>query len=527
RNDIARTFFLTGYTKPQEVTSAVTRNIKTSTPYLGQVFTGSGITGQTTGLIDTFSYPEGASRTNINLYRVDDLLGPLSGEQVLFHESSTQVSENVSSFTDAVESFSSGSLYSGSKSVVSFNSNLTSSDTIEVYSYITGTSNHNNIASRQSNKYEFDSLHTGQKVNVYKNGLLQAEKSANLLPTGITIDYAQYGASGTGVANLGPEDGVVSGQRYYVDFSSDYISGGVGSGFGVDGGNLGVGETMAITTDEIGDAGNLGASFEAAIKSTGFITATRDGLVILHSGADSNSIVEADKIKDNISFLDIRLDYSGDYDVLEEGNSINTKFYPGSPGAEVFSTPFDVSDTVIYDRMTSGTAKSKFFIYTGQQRTDGLYGKNSSDKLILKTYYLGETNTSDDEVYYEPYLNGKKLKSGEHYRLLPATPAVEQIEFDVSTFGGATGLIHIAPLTSGTKNFDQASSNGTDSFIEPNFKIVDEQVWVEGVRQAKDSQYEIVDSSSKKKKGKRIDNDGITFEAYSSISSDGTIGIGS
>ena len=111
--------------------------------------------------------------------------------------------------------------------------------------------------------------------------------------------------------------------------------------------------------------------------------------------------------------------------------------------------------------------------------------------------------------------------------MLPATPAVEQIEFDVSTFGGATGLIHIAPLTSGTKNFDQASSNGTDSFIEPNFKIVDEQVWVEGVRQAKDSQYEIVDSSSKKKKGKRIDNDGITFEAYSSISSDGTIGIGS
>ena len=57
--------------------------------------------------------------------------------------------------------------------------------------------------------------------------------------------------------------------------------------------------------------------------------------------------------------------------------------------------------------------------------------------------------------------------------------------------------------------------------------IVDEQVWVEGVRQAKGDQYEIVDASSKRKQGKRVDNNGINSIIYSTFNDDGNIGIGS
>ena len=42
--------------------------------------------------------------------------------------------------------------------------------------YITGTENHNLTPSIQGTEYEF-SDHTGQKVNVYRNGLLQVEKT--------------------------------------------------------------------------------------------------------------------------------------------------------------------------------------------------------------------------------------------------------------------------------------------------------------------------------------------------------------
>lgn len=530
RDDLAKSFFISGYTPAQETTSTVTRNVKTSTPYLDNVFTGSGITGQSTGLIDTFSYPEAESRTDINLYRVTDELGPLSGQQIKFHESTEQVTDQVVAYEEASEAYNSGVLYSGSKTTVTFERNLTSSDLVEVYSYITGTDNHNKFATKQGSVYEFDAAHTGQKANVYRNGLLQSEKSRNLLPTGATMNYALYGGSGTGIIQLGPEHGIVSGQRYYVDFSRDYVSGGVGSGEAVDNANIGVGETLSIYSIPFDEA-NLGIGFNQGVKTSGFITAERDGLTVLHSGANGSSIAESNKIANNISFLDIRLDYKGDYEVSPDGNSINSVFYPISPGSGcVGSDTFGQDDVVIYDRMTSGTAESKYFVYTGQTRTDGIYGKDASNKLVLKSYYLGETSNSDDEVFYEPYLNGKKLRSGEHYILKPVGAEVEQMELDTSTFGGvgeSTGIIHIAPLTSGTKNFNQQAIAGTESYVEPNFKIVDEQVWVEGVRQAKKDQYHVVDSSSKRKQGKRIDNDGIDISIYATNNTDGTIGIGS
>tara|TARA_Y100001973_G_C5208116_1_gene343187 strand:+ start:2868 stop:5231 length:2364 start_codon:yes stop_codon:yes gene_type:complete len=531
RNDLAETFFINNYTPAQETTSNVTRNIKVSTPYLDSVFTGSGVTGQIVELSNTYSYPDGSSTSTIKLYKTRDGLGPLSGEQIGFHESTQQITEQVATVQPASATYSSGLLYSGSKTAVSFERNLTSNDLVEVYSYITGTENHNNSMARQGSSYEFKTEHTGQKTNIYRNGLLQAEKSKNLFPSGIAVNYDSYGGSGTGIAHIGPQDGIVSGQRYYVDFSYDYISGGVGSGEAVTSSNIGVGDVMSIHTLPL-DEGNLGIAFNQGIKTSGFITATRDGLTILHSGADGNAISDSNKLSNNKSFLDVRLDYGGDYEVSTDKESINSHFTPVSPGSGgcVGSDPFNQTDIVVYDQMIDDSRPSKFFVYTGQSRPDGLYGKNSSDKLILKTYYLGETSTSDDEVFFEPYLNGKKLRSGEHYVLKPVGAAVEQMEFDVSTFGqiaGTTGLIQIAPLTSGTKNFNQQAIAGTNSYVEPNFKIVDEQIWVEGVRQLKDDQYHLVDSSSKIRLGNRVDNDGITSLIYSTTNSDGTIGIGS
>ena len=102
------------------------------------------------------------------------------------------------------------------------------------------------------------------------------------------------------------------------------------------------------------------------------------------------------------------------------------------------------------------------------------------------------------------------------------------MELDTTKFGGlssATGLIQIAPLTSGTKNFNEEAATATNSYIEPSFKIVDEQVWLEGIRQKKNVQYEVVDASSKKKVGNRINNSSITKSMYSTNETNGGIGV--
>ena len=534
RNDLAKTFFLSQYVPAHEGITTTSEKIKTTTPYLSDVFTGSGVTGQETSLLTSYAYPGDGGGGTVKLYKVTDLEGPLSGQKLGFHESTETVTRSATTLVEAAETYNTGVLYSGSKSTVAFIDSINTSDTAEVYSYITGTENHNLTPSAQGTAYEF-SNHAGQKVNVYRNGLLQAEKSRNLSSTGITIDYAQYGANGTGIATIGPNEGIVSGQKYYVDFSYDYISGGVGSGsIGVSAGSLGVGESMAVITgndstqfsDEFGNVG-AGEAGEKTVKTSGYVTASRDGLTILHSGANNSQISEANKIKNNTSFVDIRLAYDGDYETSADGNSIDSVFSPSDPGKTTSSVSFNATDTLIYDKMNHNN-QSKFFVYTGQLRTDGLYGKDSGGKLDLKLYYLGETNTSDDEVLYEPYLNGKKMKSGEHYVLKPVGAEPEIMELDTTKFGGlssATGLIQIAPLTSGTKNFNQEAATATNSYIEPSFKIVDEQVWLEGVRQKKNTQYEVVDASSKKKIGNRIDNSVITHSVYSTNETNGSVGV--
>lgn len=534
RNDLAKTFFLSEYVPAHEGITTTSEKIKTTTPYLSDAFTGSGVTGQDINLLNSYAYPGGGGGGTVKLYGVTDVLGPLSGQQLGFHESTETVTRSTTTLVEAAETYDTGVLYSGSKSTVAFVKQINTSDTAEVYSYITGTENHNLTPSIQGTEYEFLD-HTGQKVNVYRNGLLQVEKSRNLFSTGLTVDYGQYGANGTGIVEIGPNEGIVSGQKYYVDFSYDYISGGVGSGsIGVSAGCLGAGESMAVITgndstafgDEFGNVGE-GQAGEKTVKTSGYVTASRDGLTILHSGADNSQISDANKIENNISFVDIRLAYDGDYEVSVGGNSIDSVFTPSDPGKTTSSVAFNATDTLIYDKMDHNN-QSKFFVYTGQERADGLYGKDSGGKLDLKLYYLGETNTSDDEVLYEPYLNGKKMRSGEHYILKPLGAEPETMELDTTKFGGlssATGLIQIAPLTSGTKNFNEEAATATNSYIEPSFKIVDEQVWLEGIRQKKNVQYEVVDASSKKKVGNRINNSSITKSMYSTNETNGGIGV--
>jgi hypothetical protein len=170
--------------------------------------------------------------------------------------------------------------------------------------------------------------------------------------------------------------------------------------------------------------------------------------------------------------------------------------------------------------------QSKYFVYTGQQRTDGLYGKKANGELDLKGYYIGETGiNSDSGIAYDAYLNGQKLISGVEYNLVSQHNTPEMIRFDTTKFDPSTGLIQMAPMTSGTKLFNRDTGDGTDRSLDTVFEIVGEQVWRNGQRQIKDSDYTLTSDSSLLRTGIVVP---VQSEAtvYSTTGRAGSVGFG-
>ena len=99
------------------------------------------------------------------------------------------------------------------------------------------------------------------------------------------------------------------------------------------------------------------------------------------------------------------------------------------------------------------------------------------------------------------------------------------IRFDTTRFDPSTGLIQMAPLTSGSKLFNRDTENGASRSIDTVFEIVGEQVWKNGQRQIKDSDYTLVSDSSLLRDGVIVPiQSGATV--YSTTGKAGNVGFG-
>jgi len=522
RNDIARTYFMSSYSEEQEVETDVVSYVKGTHPYINPTgVVGTGVTSNSYSALETLTDPNDVS---VTVYSSTPVVTDVTGSVLEYHASNQQVTTKETVLQEAVETFRSESIQGACLNSVAFiGDNTTSDDDIEIYSYLTGTSSHNLRPSYVAgdNVYQIDSDHTGEKINLYRNGLLQSEQSQNLNPDGFDLNYVSY--TTTGYFEVGEDYGIVSGQKYYVDFSYDYISGGAGAGsVGVGAGCLGVGDSMAVVTGnnptEFGNEfGNVGGVGEYTIKTSGYVTASRDSLTILHSGT-------ANTLTNNKTKIDIRLAYDSDY-LMTDNKAINPEVYPSTPGGSVVSSDFDSeNDVFVYDKIDNNN-QSKYFVYTGQTRANGLYGKRSNGQLDLRGYYIGEVGVdSDTGVAYDAYLNGQKLISGEEYSLVSQHNTPEIIRFDTTKFD-STGLIQMAPMTSGSKLFNRDTQDGTDRSLDTLFEIVGEQIWKNGQRQVKEEDYTLVSQSSLLRDGKvlPVQSDSLV---YSTTGRAGRIGFG-
>jgi hypothetical protein len=523
RNDIAKTYFISGYTEETEVSSPVTGYSKNSYAFVNPTgFLNRGVTSTGYSLLETLTDPDGAS---VPIYSTYDISGDITGQIVDYHTSTDEVVTEEIITQPAVEYYRPENIQGACLDTFVFiKDNTDADDDIEIYSYLTGTANHNLRPSYVPGDgiYQLDSAHTGEKVNLYRNGLLQAEESQDLNLTGFDFNYVSY--TTTGYFEVGPEHGVVSGQKYYVDFSYDYISGGAGSGsVGVSAGCLGAGDSMAIITGNTpsnfgNEFGNVGGVGQHTIKTSGYVTASRDGLTLLHSGT-------AGTLGDNKTKVNIKLTYDADYSMTGT-SSIYPQVNPSTPGGNTASVDFDSeTDVFVYDKMDHNN-QSKYFVYTGQERADGLYGKKANGELDLKSYYIGEADVnSDTGIAYDAYLHGQKLTSGVEYNLVSQHNTPEMIRFDTTKFDPSTGLIQMAPLTSGSKLFNRDTENGASRSIDTVFEIVGEQVWKNGQRQIKDSDYTLVSDSSLLRDGVIVPiQSGATV--YSTTGKAGSVGFG-
>lgn len=243
-----------------------------------------------------------------------------------------------------------------------------------------------------------------------------------------------------------------------------------------------------------------------SIELTGYLT----GEVITYlTGVDSSSGVQQVFATENRLF---------DYNYLKQfanKNILFTKFIDSSDTVEVYSrnVPFDnlslngVSDTAIhgyhlYDGYSSGNVN----IYlSGKALFSGTdFSILDSTSVEIKASYFGTedliydvisgeqyvsgftghvtplTMTNSNFASRDLYLNGKKLISGFDY-----SQSASQITIALSSLN-ETGVLLFLPKTSGAiRHLFIEGSN----FINTNFNLFDEQVWLNGLRQKRGKDY--------------------------------------
>ena len=201
------------------------------------------------------------------------------------------------------------------------------------------------------------------------------------------------------------------------------------------------------------------------------------------SKSDSMGIETYHKVLESRFF--VSLDFTG----IEQNNEIGLVYANGrllesgdtNTGMFVRDTDFSVAasgysgdDFVLVDRIPNYSEGQVYYEVENQQGFVNFV--NAADKYLEK------------DIYHE----GVKLLSGEHW-------SSDGTDVDITdTFGGGgyinPGTLSFVPVVK--NEFERATGIGPTGKVDPGFRMVNEQVWVNGIRQRKGYDYDSLSSGS-------------------------------
>ena len=161
----------------------------------------------------------------------------------------------------------------------------------------------------------------------------------------------------------------------------------------------------------------------------------------------------------------VALIYANGY-LLESGNS-NTGMYTRVDDYSINASGYSGIDNVIYDLVTTDSNGQVQFEVTSQQATGVRF---TGSKYLTK------------DIYFE----GIKLLSGEHWSGGQSNGFVDVLKSGYSSANGVgTGTLIFVPIVD---SFTRVTGKGS-SLVDTNLRLLNNQVWVNGVRQIEDRDY--------------------------------------
>ena len=522
RDDLSKVFFASGYNREGVVAQTVSFTKVTGYSSVDHnAITGSGITGYEFEEVSQIStYDEDNTPSSVSLYSNIPKTGLQTGKKRQF-ETGIATGSTLEYLPQEEQTFFDCDLISGySKNNIVPQKRLDSDDVLEVYSYLDcgedrGLSLVPKIISRdggvssESNIYILDENYTGENLNIYRNGILQSEASRGLLVSGVTITEARInyesGPGGyiTGILDLGVGDGIKSGQTYYIDFSEDYTQN--------ENGQI-ITSTMGALT---GLKGQVKYEWDKGgfIFTSGLITAQRDGLLLVHAPFGSERLPDCELNEPGgigcarLSTT-VKLDYVGDYEMQNSSEIVS-------------SGKFKTDDEIMYDKFNSG--RKAYYSWTSQADLTRYNGSGNDNQMYFNNYYLNLTGSanSDSDINSDVYFNGQKMTSGINYDIYNDiyNSSGRVVRFDMGSLSGATGLFSFSPAVSGMGSFNRFTGEGA-SFLNAGFGLMNEQVWVNGVRT---KEYDKASIFSKRALGVKLKTK--TVPQYTDLGSAGAAGI--
>ena len=156
--------------------------------------------------------------------------------------------------------------------------------------------------------------------------------------------------------------------------------------------------------------------------------------------------------------------------LLESGDT-NTGMFVRGTDYSIRASGYSGSDFVLVDRIPD---------YSGGQ----VYYETSSA--------TGLSFTSDKYLEKDIYHEGVKLLSGKQWAGQDSYVEITQTSYAGGTIG--EGTLNFVPVV--RNKFERATGLGPTGKVQPGFKMLNEQVWVNGIRQRKDRDYYSLSSRS-------------------------------
>ena len=395
KDTIAESFFVESYVA--ETTGEVTGlfNLVTGTE-ISSIFLESGITGYELRANDDTTQLGGGT---IQSYYLSGVSGAISGDIITeLTGSATGAFSEVATIAEQID-YNEELIASVNKEYSAFivlnKSSVDADDSVEIYSRSVESENINLRPIHDSDsdsiinaKFDLDTDYVpGNFINLYHNGILQSPPPVDLI-TGDRVPV-EIRDSNTDVL-LGEAyeldyGSIKSGQRYYFDATNDEANY-----------PYTYPATVRVST---GTPEWALANYSEGSISEGYITASRDGMSIIHIDAASAHYPMSDPswplsnfggIKSTLKF---DIGDSGSYEIFDNNKIKSTASYP-----------FAKDDFLLYDK---ATGVHGYYVFTGA-------GMDASTSITIDNKNIEDVIVLSGDAYVNKniFVNGQKIVSG-------------------------------------------------------------------------------------------------------------------